>query len=477
MMTGYSDWRGQRPQLLYAHKAGALDLASAQKAVLAVLFALVSILSLAACGSESREFVSISTRLDYTCGVLTDGKIVCWGDEEHSFDTPPPGEYRTVSLGTLHACGLRSDGSLACWGDHESYPAPLPPPGKFASVSVGGLHTCGVKTNGSAVCWGKDDYGRATPPPGKFASVSASKLHTCGVKTDGSLACWGHDKDGRSTPPPGKFASVSAGDIYTCGVKTDGSLVCWGNILATELHGGPYMPLSGKFASVNARGHGFCGVKVDGSVVCDIMADYLTPPPGAFKTVSDVQTHVCGILVDDTVECWGNGWQGQTTLPWEKFDATSCDREIAERLDRPSPHWPPSQEDWPAGGDLRGIEFSFDVFTEETVQISLTLRNITNETISWEAHGYGFRAMRVDDCSVVWRDERYGWMNDVNAELGPYEERVWSTVWEGETEGEDLVKPGEYLVYAFVRFRRTVGTAGNRESTYYVSLPYVLELK
>ena len=239
------------------------------------------------------------------------------------------------------------------------------------------------------------------------------------------------------------------------------------------------MPLPGKFASVSARGLGFCGVKVDGTVVCDILADYLTPPPGAFKTVSDAQEHVCGILVDDTVECWGNGWQGQTTLPWEKFDATSCDREIAERLGRPSPHWPPSQEDWPAGGDLRGIEFSLDVVAKETVQISLTVRNITSETISWAANAHSFLALRVDDCAMVWHDDRYSWMNDVNAELGPYEERVWSTVWERKTESEDLVKPGEYLVYANFSFRRRVGPAENRETefTRYASLPYELELK
>ena len=69
-----------------------------------------------------------------------------------------------------------------------------PPTGEFASVSAGGIHTCGVKTDGSVACWGYDDSGQATPPAGEFASVSAGGSHTCGVMTDGAVACWGAPK-------------------------------------------------------------------------------------------------------------------------------------------------------------------------------------------------------------------------------------------------------------------------------------------
>ena len=447
---------------------------------LAVMVAALSVLGALAVGcgdsstSSSREFVSISSRLDYNCGVLADGDLICWGDEERSYGTPPQGEYKSVSLGMSYACGVRTDDSVACWGEYESWQPPPQPTGKFASVSAGSVHACGVRTDNELVCWGSDVVGRATPPRGEFASVSAGVYHTCGVKTDGTLACWGSDTYGQSTPPPGKFASVSAGIQFTCGVRTDSSMVCWGHSRPS-----PYTPLSGKFDSVNARGWRACGVRIDGSVTCGQLDDRIPPPPGPFKTISETHDHICGILVEGTVECWGRGWKGQTTLPWERFDAASCDSEVAERFGRPSPHWPPSQEDWPVGGDLRGIEFSLDVLAEETVKITLTARNITNETISWFANAHYFLALRVDDCTQVWRDDWGNWMNYVNAELGPFEERVWSSEWERETDSGDLVKPGEYLIYARFTFQWNVGPPEDIEEKFasYASLPHELEFK
>ena len=56
-------------------------------------------------------------------------------------------------------------------------------------------------------------------------------------------------------------------------------------------------------------------------------------------------------------------------------------------------------EDWPSGGNLRGIKFSFDVLEEETIEISISVKNITNDWISWSANGHDFRILYVDDCN------------------------------------------------------------------------------
>ena len=73
--------------------------------------------------------------------------------------TPVPSvPFVSVSTGEAHTCGLKTDGSVLCWG-YNSDGQSTPPDGPFASVSAGLSHTCGVKTDGSVVCWGDDRWG------------------------------------------------------------------------------------------------------------------------------------------------------------------------------------------------------------------------------------------------------------------------------------------------------------------------------
>ena len=150
--------------------------------------------------------------------------------------TPAPtgGTFASVSAGYDHSCGVQTDGAVVCWGVDIFGQAP-PTGGAFVSVSAGRYYTCGVQTDGAVVCWGSDSFGQATPPGGSFASVSAGVFHTCGVQTNEAVVCWGFNEDeegnlvGQATPPGGSFASVSAGESHTCGVQTGGAVVCWGS--------------------------------------------------------------------------------------------------------------------------------------------------------------------------------------------------------------------------------------------------------
>src|SRR5207245_1849435 len=107
-------------------------------------------------------------------------------------------------------CGVRSDGTVVCWGLNNSGQA-SPPADTFTALSAGGVHACGVKSDGTVACWGFNGNGQATPAAGPFTALSAGNAHTCGVKTDGTVACWGFNGFGQlgAAPPPASPAPPS----------------------------------------------------------------------------------------------------------------------------------------------------------------------------------------------------------------------------------------------------------------------------
>ena len=266
-------------------------------------------------------YASVSTGAYYTCGVMTDGSVACWGDNEYGQSSPPSGEFVSVSAGWDHTCGLRPNGTVDCWG-WDDYGQSSPPSGEFVSVSAGLLHTCGLRTDGTVDCWGTDGSGQSSPPSGEFVSVSAGWFHNCGLRTDGTVDCWGRDGYGQSSPPSGEFVSASAGGGHNCGVRTDGTVDCWGHDAS-----GQSSPPSGGVSSPSAREVGTnCGLRPNGTVDCWGWDDYgqSSPPSGEFVSVSAGLLHTCGLRTDGTVDCWGTDGSGQSSPPSGEFVSVSA---------------------------------------------------------------------------------------------------------------------------------------------------------
>ncbi len=79
--------------------------------------------------------------------------------------TPLPSVgYTYLAVGELHTCGLRTDGSVVCWGNNQYGQASPPSDDRFTFIVAGAYHTCGIRVDGAAVCWGRNDYGQSTPP-------------------------------------------------------------------------------------------------------------------------------------------------------------------------------------------------------------------------------------------------------------------------------------------------------------------------
>ena len=273
-------------------------------------------------GAGSTGWASVSAGQDHTCGVRSDGTVICWGSNYHPGGAylgqaaPPSDAFRSISAGSLHTCGVRVDGIVACWGANDHGEA-TPAAGTFSDVTASNEYTCGVRTNGAIACWGLSGANAHKPPPGTFTTVSAGIHHACAVRTNGTLACWGSNESGQAAPPPGAFRSVSSGGFHGCAVRTNGAMACWG----WNRDGQAARP-AGTFESVSAGHHHTCGVRTGGTVVCwgangsfydD--AGQADSPAGAFQSVSAGSAHTCGVRTDSSIVCWGANEVGEATPP------------------------------------------------------------------------------------------------------------------------------------------------------------------
>lgn len=236
--------------------------------------------------------IDLSTRRNHTCAVLTGGAVTCWGRNIEGqlgigsfvdqlvppapITLPSPGTASAVGVGDDFTCALLTDGKVTCWGSASggqlgngtsspnisSPPAKitLPAPGTATSISVGSGHACAVLTSGSVACWGSNSYGQvgvgdttqrtspvavSLPAPGTASAVSAGNATTCALLTSGEVSCWGDSTVGQTgtgvfgevlvpsdpidLPSPGTAADVSVADDHACVALTGlGRVSCWG---------------------------------------------------------------------------------------------------------------------------------------------------------------------------------------------------------------------------------------------------------
>lgn len=198
-------------------------------------------------------------------------------------------------------------------------------PSTANAMDVGGGHTCALMTNATVECWGDNETGQlgdgtytVQTAPVRVADVTDVKAvfggdsHTCAVTRDGAAHCWGANGfgqlgDGTTATRPKPVAviglsspviQIAAGFGFTCALTTDG-VFCWGDNSSGELGDG------------QECGYGYCQV-----------------PVGVPSLANGVQSlsagigHVCALLSDGSVKCWG--WNGNGQLG----DGTTADRNV-----------------------------------------------------------------------------------------------------------------------------------------------------
>lgn len=178
----------------------------------------------------------VTSGADYSCQLLTDGKVRCWGynnqgalgDGTNDSSLQPKYVKADVKFKQLHSgddfnCALDDGDDVYCWGSNErgqlgagtkqkssSTPVKLDANVKFRQVYTEAHYACALDENNYAYCWGDGTYGEVgngqkgyfdTPQKVKtdikFSRLTMSTTFVCGISYDKQdVYCWGQGMRG-----------------------------------------------------------------------------------------------------------------------------------------------------------------------------------------------------------------------------------------------------------------------------------------
>lgn len=372
------------------------------------------------------SFSNLSTGVRHACGITLSRKAYCWGWNKYGqlgnksvidstipiavADSVSEGDltFLSISAGDYHTYGIVSSGKIYCWGRNEdgqlgngrlinsSIPVLVVAPQhesdlSFSSIAVSGNHSCALSTGGKAYCWGYNGKGQLGNKSNKastvpvavadpinsntlvFSKISTGYSSTCALTVQGQAYCWGINENGElgnnakadSTVPVAVAASksgeiltflvIDSGNSHTCGLSSNGITYCWGQNYFSELGYYDYpdsnIPVEVidpsvanpiKFSSVSAGDESTCALTASGKAYCwgynrygglgnndtldssvpvaviapntVVVFDSFAPPVESelkFSSISAGSGHTCALTSSGKAYCWGYNDSGQ----------------------------------------------------------------------------------------------------------------------------------------------------------------------
>ncbi|MBI5533224.1 MAG: hypothetical protein HY898_10935 [Deltaproteobacteria bacterium] len=290
---------------------------------------------------------------------------------------PVQGLASQLALGNEHSCA-RFEGEVWCWGNNRNgelgdgntiargHPVRVQQLSAVSGVYSGdgfeicggtrGSHTCALLlANGNVSCWGANVEGKASmedakptllpmliPALSNVVQLGVGGYGSCAVLGDGTMRCWGEvlgcDNDGGvdgflEVQGLGHATKVVVGWGFGCALLSDGGVSCWGSNFQGELGDGtkkgrptaaPALIPGGKAAiDVTTGGAHVCALLADLTVACwgsGMLGDgqvqvhwvpFVVPGLSGVAQVSAGGGHTCAVLGDGTLWCWGSNSSGQ----------------------------------------------------------------------------------------------------------------------------------------------------------------------
>lgn len=274
-----------------------------------------------------------------------------------------------IAVGGHHACALLTSELVKCWGgggklgngsDSDSTtPVFTSVISTTKKIAAGENHTCGVISSGQLYCWGENTYGqignnttnRASRPVlingvSGVLDIAGGFGHTCIVTTARTLKCWGRNENGEVGHPSQKTPLLSPFDVpnisnvkqviagvrFTCVLTQDGKVSCWGRQYPNDPEN-QFRPtpvqiggLSEGVSAISGNGEHICallnnskvkcwGVNSNGELGNGSQTNSATPVEvsglSGVQSVAAGRYHTCAIVSGGNARCWGLNSQGQ----------------------------------------------------------------------------------------------------------------------------------------------------------------------
>ena len=299
--------------------------------------AIPPIISLLLADEEELKGPVLAVGYEHSCAILRDQTVRCWGintEGQLGNNTTINSAEPVVAIGVSGAvsiyagfeatCATLEDGSVMCWGESGTdvfgsesnddllVPTQITALSDNLSMDSGQGFSCQIRPDNTVSCAGTGRDGEqgdgSTDRNSVYTAVSGisdvveldlGRHHACAISNNGTVSCWGSNNDGETglgsdspsdVPTPVQVPGISAAtklaltESSSCALLENSTIQCWGRNRDGEIGSG----------SVNDE-------EFSPQTVAGI---------SNATAITANDEHVCALLADQTVRCWGDNSRG-----------------------------------------------------------------------------------------------------------------------------------------------------------------------